>query len=164
RAELKQGPKGFENWWRGVGGPQGILIAGVLQPELKKYEGKTVAELGAMERKDPLDAALDLIVASHDFTDAIYFSMGEADLQLAMKQSWVRVDNDASSTAPDGPLSESKTHPRAYGSFPRILGKYVREQKVLSLAEAVRKFTSLPAQRLHLRDRGLIRQNYFADI
>ena len=85
-------------------------------------------------------------------------------MKLAMRQPWVSVDNDASGVNPEGPLGESKTHPRAYGTFPRILGKYVRDEKNLTLADAIRKFTSLPAQRMKLRDRGLIKQNYFADI
>jgi len=159
-----EGKENFENWVRGTGGPQGILVTGVLQNELKKYEGKTVAELGKMMNKDPLDAAFDLIVQSRDNTDAVYFSMNEDDVKLAMRQPWVSVNNDASGVNPEGPLGESKTHPRAYGTFPRILGKYVREEKSLTLANAIRKFTSLPAQRMKLRDRGLIKQNYFADI
>jgi dihydroorotase/N-acyl-D-amino-acid deacylase len=159
-----EGKDNFENWVRGTGGPQGILVTGVLQNELKKYEGKTVAELGKMMNKDPLEAAFDLIVQSRDNTDAVYFSMNENDVKLAMRQPWVSVNNDASSVNPEGPLGESKTHPRAYGTFPRILGKYVRDEKNLTLADAIRKFTSLPAQRMKLRDRGLIKQNYFADI
>ena len=159
-----EGKDNFENWVRGTGGPQGILVTGVLQNELKKYEGKTVAELGKMMNKDPLEAAFDLIVQSRDNTDAVYFSMNENDVKLAMRQPWVSVNNDASGVNPEGPLGESKTHPRAYGTFPRILGKYVRDEKNLALADAIRKFTSLPAQRMKLRDRGLIKQNYFADI
>jgi len=167
RAAIRQAVEGkdnFENWVRGTGGPQGILVTGVLQNELKKYEGKTVADLGKMMNKDPLEAAFDLIVQSRDNTDAVYFSMNESDVKLAMRQPWVSVNNDASGVNPEGPLGESKTHPRAYGTFPRILGKYVRDEKNLTLADAIRKFTSLPAQRMKLRDRGLIKQNYFADI
>jgi len=159
-----EGGENFENWVRGTGGPQGILITDVLQNDLKKYQGKTVAYLGQMMNKDPLDAAFDLIVQSHDNTGAVYFSMNEQDVKLAMRQPWVSVDNDASGVSPDGILGESKTHPRAYGTFPRILGKYVREEKNLTLADAIRKFTALPAQRMKLRDRGLIKPNYFADI
>jgi len=90
--------------------------------------------------------------------------MNENDAKLAMRQPWVSIDNDASGVNPEGPLGESKTHPRAYGTFPRILGKYVRDEKNLALTDAIRKFTSLPAQRMKLRDRGLIKQNYFADL
>jgi dihydroorotase/N-acyl-D-amino-acid deacylase len=159
-----EGNENFENWIKGTGGPQGILITDVLQNDLKKYQGKTVADLGKMMNKDPLEAAFDLIVQSRDNTGAVYFSMNENDMKLAMRQPWVSVDNDASGVNPEGPLGESKTHPRAYGTFPRILGKYVRDEKNLTLADAIRKFTSLPAQRMKLRDRGLIKQNYFADI
>ncbi|MFL6301498.1 MAG: amidohydrolase family protein [Terriglobales bacterium] len=167
RAEIRkavESGENFENWVRGTGGPQGILITDVLQNDLKKYQGKTVADLGKMMNKDPLDAAFDLIVQSHDNTGAVYFSMNEQDVKLAMRQPWVSVDNDASGVSPDGILGESKTHPRAYGTFPRILGKYVRDEKNLTMADAIRKFTSLPAQRMKLRDRGLIKPNYFADI
>jgi len=94
-----------------------------------------VADLGKMMNKDPLDAAFDLIIQSHDNTGAVYFSMNEQDVKLAMRQPWVSVDNDASGVSPDGILGESKTHPRAYGTFPRILGKYVRDEKNLTLAE-----------------------------
>jgi len=159
-----EGADNFENWIKGTGGPQGILITDVLQDDLKKYQGKTVADLGKMMNKDPLEAAFDLIVQSRDNTGAVYFSMNENDVKLAMRQPWVSVDNDASGVNPEGPLGESKTHPRAYGTFPRILGKYVRDEKNLTLADAIRKFTSLPAQRMKLRDRGLIKPNYFADI
>jgi dihydroorotase/N-acyl-D-amino-acid deacylase len=147
-----------------VGGPGGILVVSVLNSALKKYEGKTVEQIAQLENKDPLDALMDLVIADHDNTGAVYFSMNEQDLRYAMKQPWVSVGTDYGEEAPDGPLSESKSHPRAYGSFARILGRYVREDHVLTLEDAVRKFTSLPAQRMKLDRRGLLRPGYFADI
>jgi dihydroorotase/N-acyl-D-amino-acid deacylase len=158
------GDGGAENMWRGTGGPQGILVASVLDPALKSYEGKTIAQIAADEKKDPLDALLDVVIAGKDHVGAVYFTMNEDDVKFAMKQPFVSVGCDAGAVNFQGPLSESKTHPRAYGSFPRILGRYVREQHLLTLEAAIRKFTSLPAQRMGLRDRGMLRAGAFADI
>ena len=164
RADLEStAPAAFENFWHGAG-PQGILVASVLSPQLKQYEGKYISQIAQMQNKDPLDALMDLVVADHDNTGAIYFIIGEDDMKLAMKQPWVSVGTDHGEVAPDGPLSEGKAHPRGYGSFPRILGKYVREQHVLTLEDAIRKFTSLPAQREKLHQRGEVKPGYFADI
>ncbi len=153
-----------ENMWRGTGGPQGILVTSVLDPALKRYEGKTIAQIAADEHKDPLDALMDLVIAGKDHVGAVYFTMNEDDVKFAMQQPFVSVGTDAGAVNVQGPLSESKTHPRAYGSFPRILGRYVRDQHLLTLEQAVRKFTSLPAQRMGLHDRGLLRAGAFADI
>lgn len=161
---LSNGAGNIENMWRGTGGPQGILVTSVLDSALKRYEGKTVAQIAQEEHKDPLDALMDLVIAGKDNVGAVYFSMSKNDVRLAMQQPWVSVDTDAGAVAPDGPLSESKTHPRAYGTFARILGRYVREQHALRLEDAIRKMTSLPAQRVKLKDRGLLRAGYFADI
>jgi dihydroorotase/N-acyl-D-amino-acid deacylase len=117
-----------------------------------------------MQHKDPFDALCDLLIQSKDGIGAAYFSMQENDVRLAMQQPWVSVGTDYGAVDPDGPLGESKSHPRAYGSFTRILGKYVREEHVLRLEDAIRKFTSLPAQQVHLNLRGLLRQDYFADV
>jgi N-acyl-D-amino-acid deacylase len=164
RAELSIDSDKFENMWRGTGGPQGVLVTSVLDPSLRKYEGKTVAQIAQMDNKDPLDSVFDLIIADHDNVGAIYFEMNEADVKLAMQQPFVSVGTDYGEVSLTGPLSESKSHPRAWGSFPRILGRYVREQHALHLEDAIRKFTSLAAQRVHLDSRGLIKQDYFADI
>ncbi len=159
------GPDGnAENMWRGTGGPQGILISSVLDPALKHYEGRTIAQIAADERKDSLDALLDLVIAARDHVGAVYFTMNNDDVSYALKQEFVSVGTDSAAVNVSGRLSESKTHPRSYGSFPRILGQYVREEHLLTLEQAIRKFTSLPAQRLGLRDRGVLRQGAFADI
>lgn len=155
---------GYENLWRGSGGPQGVLIISTIVPELKKYEGRTLADVANIEHKDPFDTLVDLLTASKDGIGAAYFLMQENDVRLAMQQPWVSVGTDYGAVDPDGPLGESKSHPRAYGSFTRILGKYVREEHVLRLEDAIRKFTSLPAQRVKLDHRGLLRQDYFADV
>jgi dihydroorotase/N-acyl-D-amino-acid deacylase len=168
RAAIRQelaGPIGStENMWRGTGGPQGILISSVLDPALKHYEGRTIAQIAADEHKDPLDALMDVVIAGKDHVSAVYFTMSEDDVKFAMQQPFVSVGTDAGAANVQGPLSESKVHPRAYGSFPRILGRYVREQHLLTLEQAIRKFTSLPAQRMGLKDRGMLRVGNFADI
>lgn len=164
RKELEGTSGSFENMWRGTGGPGGVMVVSVLNPALRKFEGKTIAQIAQMENKDPLDAALDLIVADRDNVGAVYFSMSEEDVKLAMRQPWVSVGTDYGEVSPTGPLGESKSHPRAYGSFARILGKYVREEHNLRLEDAIRKFTSLPAQQVKLENRGLLRPGYFADI
>ena len=146
--------------WRG----SGIIVATVLDPSLKRYEGKSLARIAADEHKDPLDALIDLVIAARDQVGAMYFAMNEEDVKLALRQPFVSVGTDAGAVNIQGPLSESGAHPRAYGTFPRILGRYVREQRLLTLEEAIRKFTSLPAQRLGLRDRGILRAGAFADI
>jgi dihydroorotase/N-acyl-D-amino-acid deacylase len=156
---------GFENMYRGVGGAQGILITSLLDPELqKKYKGKRLSEVAAAENKDPLDALMDIVIADRDNAGAVYFSMNEDDVKYAMKQPWVGVGTDFGGIAPDGPLSQFGGHPRGFGSFTRILGKDVREDKVLRLEDAIRKFTSMPAERVHLNQRGSLRPNNFADI
>lgn len=164
REELQGGSNAFENMWRGTGGPSGVMVVSVLNPDLRKFEGKTIAQIAQMENKDPLDAAIDLVVADRDNVGAVYFSMSEDDVKLAMRQPWVSVGTDYGEVSPTGLLGESKSHPRAYGSFARILGKYVREEHVLRLEDAVRKFSSLPAQQVKLENRGLLKPGYFADV
>ena len=168
RQQIKQeiaGPdKSFENLWKGSGGADGVLVISVLNSDLKQYEGKTVAQIAKMQNKDPLDALMDLVIADRDNVGAVYFLMSEDDVKLAMRQPFVSVGTDYGEINPTGPLGESKSHPRAYGSFARILGKYVREEHNLQLEDAIRKFTSLPAQREKLDHRGLLRTDYFADI
>lgn len=164
RDAITRGGNGPEDQFHSTSGPQGILIAGILDPALKSYEGKTIAEIAAEEHKDPLDAVFDLVAAGRDHVSAIYFTMNEDDLRFAMKQPWVSMCTDSGGTNPDGPLSENKGHPRGYGSAARILGHYVREERVLTLEDAVRKMTSLPAQKVKLQERGLIKPGFFADI
>ncbi|MGH9670757.1 MAG: amidohydrolase family protein [Terriglobales bacterium] len=154
----------IENMWRGTGGPDGILVVSVLNPALKKYEGRTVAQIAKDQNKDPFDALVDFVIADRDNTGAVYFSMSEDDVRLAMQQPWVAVDTDYGAVNTVGPLGESKSHPRAWGTFPRILGKYVRGEHVLRLEDAIRKMTSLAAQRVKLDHRGMVRPDYFADL
>ena len=164
RKEVSAPSTSFENLWLGAGGADGVLVISVLNPELRKYEGKTIAQIAKMDNKDPLDALMDLVIADRDNVGAVYFLMSEDDVKLAMQQPWVSVGTDYGAVSPTGPLGESKVHPRAYGSFARILGKYVRDEHNLRMEDAIRKFTSLPAQREKLDHRGLLRTDYFADI
>jgi dihydroorotase/N-acyl-D-amino-acid deacylase len=126
--------------------------------------GKTLAQLAALRNKDPIDALFDLLIEDNAFTRGVSFGMDEPDIVLALQQPWVSIDNDYEGTSPDGPLAKDYAHPRAYGTFPRILRLYVREERKLSLEEAVRKFSALPAQRMRLADRGVLKAGLWADI
>jgi N-acyl-D-amino-acid deacylase len=168
RAKIKQEMAiehdNWENLYRGSGGAAGVLISGVVNPDFKKYDGQTLAKIAATQQKAPLDALFDLVLADKGQTGAIYFIANEDDLHYGLKQPWTSIGLDAGELSLDGPLYEPHSHPRAFGSMPRLLGHYVRDEQLLPLEQAIRKITSLPAQRERLRDRGLLRENYFADI
>ena len=166
REEMVGAPavKRGENMFRGAGGADGVLIASTFEDSLKYLQGKRVGEIARARRQEPVETVFDILLADHSRTGAIYFSMNEQDLQAAMKTWWVAVNTDYGGVAPDGPFGDIRPHPRTYGSFTRILGRYVREQKLMPLEYAVRKMTSLAAQRVGLTERGLIRPSMFADI
>lgn len=165
KADLENtGDTPWEKLWVGAGGADGVLILSVLDQSLKPYEGKTVAQAAKMQNKDVFDTLFDLLIADHDNIGAAYFMIGEEDLRTALRQPFVGVGTDHSAVNLTGPLSEGKAHPRGYGSFPRILGKYVREEKLLRLEDAIRKMTSLAAQRVHFENRGLLRPDFYADV
>ncbi|HZS46635.1 MAG TPA: D-aminoacylase [Blastocatellia bacterium] len=165
KKEMRTPSTDRENFYLGAGGGQGILIASVLNRSLAKYEGKRISEIAKMMGKsDEIDALFDLVIADNAQTGAIYFLMNEDDVKLAMKQPWVSVGIDHGEVATTGPLAEGNAHPRGYGSFPRILGKYVREEHVLTLEEAIRKMTSLAANRVRLQDRGMLKPGFYADV
>jgi N-acyl-D-aspartate/D-glutamate deacylase len=127
-------------------------------------QGKRVSQIAAEQKKEPLDALFDLILADRGQTSAIYFMMSEDDMRAAMRAPFVSFCTDSGSRATDGPLAGSKSHPRGWGTYPRILGRYVRDEHLLSVEEAVHKMTGAPAARVGLRDRGLVREGAFADI
>src|SRR5438105_2635121 len=154
----------WENQWYGANGGDGVMVASVLDPALRKYEGMTLTDIGRAMGKDPRDAVIDLVVADKGETAVITAIMDEDDVRTALKHPLVGVGTDSGSKAADGKLSESKSHPRAWGSFPRILGHYVRDEKLLTLEEAIRKMTSKAAARVHLGDRGILRAGMAADI
>ncbi|MHB8485632.1 MAG: N-acyl-D-amino-acid deacylase family protein [Candidatus Acidiferrales bacterium] len=164
KAEMASDHPSWENLYFDSGGAPGVMISGVVNPELKKYDGKTVAEMAASEKKDPLDALFDFILADKAQTGALYFIANEKDLQYGLKQRWTSIGLDANETSLDGPLFEAHNHPRAWGSMPRFLGHYVRDLHLLPLPEAIRKITSLPAEREHLAKRGLLKPGFYADI
>jgi N-acyl-D-amino-acid deacylase len=154
----------WDNEWLAIQGPQDILICSVNNPELVKYQGKRVSQIAAEWKEDGIDTIFDFLVKDKAGTYVTVFGMDEADVALALQQPWVSIDNDASGTSPEGLLGKDHPHPRAYGTFPRILAKYVRDEHKLTLADAIRKFTSLAAQREHLTDRGVIKQGMWADL
>jgi dihydroorotase/N-acyl-D-amino-acid deacylase len=168
RAKIKQEMAtehlNWENLYLGSGGPSGVLISGIVNPDFKKYDGQTLAQIAATQKKAPLDALFDLVLADKAQTGALYFIANEQDLRYGLKQPWTSIGLDAGELSLDGPLFEAHSHPRAFGSMPRFLGHYVRDEHLLPLEQGIRKITSLPAQRERLRDRGLLKANYFADI
>lgn len=143
--------------------PDQVLINAVRTDSLRIYQGKRLDEVGRLRNQEPFEAAYDILLADSGSTSAIFFSMSEEDVRLAMRQPWVSVGQDAGATTPvaDG---TGRGHPRGFGTFPRILGRYVREHGVLTLEDAVRKMTSLAAQRVGLDDRGLLKRGFFADV
>jgi dihydroorotase/N-acyl-D-amino-acid deacylase len=155
---------GDENAYINSGGADGVLIAGVFQDSLRAIDGRHLGDIARERHRDPIETLFDIVLADHSRTGAIYFEMNENDVQAALKTWWVAVDCDAEGVAPDGPFATDFTHPRAYGTFPRILGLYVRQLHLMPLEFAVRKMTSLPAQRVGLNDRGLLRPGMAADI
>jgi dihydroorotase/N-acyl-D-amino-acid deacylase len=160
-AELTTG--GDENIGASAGGPSGVMLAGIAEDSLRRYQGMRLSEVAAARRQPVVEALFDLILADRARTSAIYFSMAEPDIELAMRQPWVSVGIDAGARAADSTVTEHP-HPRAYGSFPRILCRYVRERHVITLEDAVRKFTALPAARVGLANRGVIKAGMFADL
>jgi N-acyl-D-amino-acid deacylase len=158
-------PSGGESFFSAAGGGGGVLITGTFQDSLRYIQGKTIAEIAAARHRDPVETIFDIVLAENGHrTDAVYAIMQEPDVQAAMKQWWVAVNTDFGGVAPDGPLGTQSAHPRAYGTFPRILGRYSRDLKLFPLEFAVRKMTSLAAQRVGLADRGFVRSGMYADI
>ncbi len=164
RKDMETPSKDWDNEWDEISGPQDVIISVVQNPALRKFQGKRLSEVAKIMNQDPMDALFDLLIEDKAFTDCAVFGMSEPDVLLALQQPWVSVDNDASGASPDGILGEEHPHPRAYGAFPRILRKYVREEKKLTLEEAIRKFSALPAQRMRLTDRGVLKQGMWADV
>lgn len=164
KKEITTDSKEWENIYLGSGGAGGVLIGSVVNRDLEPMQGKRLAQIAEEQSKEPLDALFDLILADHGQTGAIYFMMSEDDMRAAMRASFVSFCTDSGARANDGPLAGSKSHPRGWGSYPRILGRYVRDEHLLTLAQAIHKMTGLPAQRVGLRDRGLLRPGAYADI
>ncbi len=164
RKDLETPSKDWDNEWQEIPGPEAVMIGVVQNPELKKLQGKRLSEIAAAQHKDAMDTLFDLLIQDKAFTECAVFGMSDPDVALALQQPWVSIDNDSSGTSPDGILGEEHPHPRAYGTFPRILRKYVREERKLTLEDAIRKFSALPAQRMRLADRGVLKQGMWADV
>jgi N-acyl-D-amino-acid deacylase len=161
RAEALKDNVSWENLCQ-LATPQGVLILGLARPENKQYVGKRLAEIAAMMHKDYLDAAMDLILSEHRRVETVYFMMSEENVKLQLQLPWMKIGTDAGGIDPETAIDLA--HPRAYGNYTRILGKYVRDEKVLPLEDAVRKMTSAVATRLSIHDRGLLREGMFADV
>ena len=163
-AEMATDHADWENLYLDSGGGSGVMVAGVVNPELKKYDGKTIAQIAKEQNKQPIDALFDFVIADNGQTGALYFIADEKDLQYGLKQPWISIGLDAGEQSLDGPLFKPHGHPRAFGSMPRFLGHYVRDLAMMPLEQGIRKITSLPAQRHRLRDRGLLKESFYADI
>jgi N-acyl-D-amino-acid deacylase len=164
RKDMLTPSKTWDNEWNEIPGPESVLITAVQNRKLLPLQGKTLADIAKSENKDPIDALCDLLIEDDAFTSVAVFGMSEDDVSLALQQPWVSINNDSSGASPEGLLGEEHPHPRAYGTFPRILRKYVREEKKLALEDAIRKFSALPAQRMHFTDRGVLKAGMWADI
>jgi dihydroorotase/N-acyl-D-amino-acid deacylase len=154
----------WDNEWLEISGPEDVLISAVDHPELRRYQGKRLSEIAAEWHEDPIDTIFDFLIRDDAETGVVVFGMSEPDVVFALQQPWVSVGTDDSATSPEGILGADHPHPRAYATFAQILAKYVREEGKLSLADAIRKFSALPAQREHLSDRGVIKRGMWADL
>lgn len=154
----------WDNEWDEVPDPASILVRSVHNLDLRALQGKTIADIAKLWNEDPIDTIFDLLIKDSAYTGVAVFGMSEPDVALALQQPWVSINNDSEGTSPEGLLGEELSHPRAYGTFPHILRKYVREEKKLTLEDAIRKFTSLAAQRMLLTDRGVLKAGMWADM
>jgi N-acyl-D-amino-acid deacylase len=154
----------WENFFVAAGSPEKILLVQFKNEKLKPYTGKSLAEVARLRNTSPQDTAMDLVIEDGTRVGTVYFLMSEDNVRKQLRLPWVSFDSDAGSMAPEGPFLLSNPHPRAYGNFARLLGKYVRDEKVLPLEEAVRRLTSFPAETLHLERRGALKPGYFADV
>ena len=161
---LNADDRSWDNEWQEIPGPESILIGAVQNPDLKAIQAKTVAEVATAWKMDPVDAICEILIRDHAFAEVAVFAMSEPDVSLAVAQPWVAFNNDSQGTAPTGLLGEEHPHPRAYGTFPRVLRKFVREDKLITLEDAIRKMSALPAQKLRLADRGVLKAGMWADV
>ena len=161
RAEMRSDTTEWENMGQ-LAGPEGVLIVGIEKEENKRFLGQRLSEIAAMTKKDWMDAAMDLILSERRRVETVYFMMSEDNVKLQLRQPWIKIGTDAAGLDPEN--AKGMAHPRSYGTYPRILGKYVSEENVLSVEEAVRKMTSAVARRLSIPDRGLLHEGLWADV
>jgi N-acyl-D-amino-acid deacylase len=164
RKDMESNDGTWDNEWQEIPGPEAVLVSVVQSKKLLPLQGKTLADIAKMRGTDPINTLFDILVEDEAFTECAVFAMSEADILLALQQPWTAIDNDSQGTAPDGLLGQEHPHPRAYGTFPRILRKYVREDHALRLEDAIRKFSALPAQKMRFADRGVLKEGMWADV
>jgi N-acyl-D-amino-acid deacylase len=162
--EMLEESKEWENMYLGAGSPDRILLVGFKTDELKPLTGKTLAEVAEMRGTDPRDTAMDLIIEDESRVGTVYFTQSEDVVRKAIALPWVSFNSDEASMAPEGVFLESSAHPRAYGSFARLLGRYVRDERLIPLEEAIRKLAALPAENLRIDRRGRLKEDFFADV
>jgi N-acyl-D-aspartate/D-glutamate deacylase len=163
-AEVKIDTDKWENLYLAAGSPDKILLAGFKSEKLKPLTGKSLAEVAKIRGKDPIETIMDLIAEDESRIDSIYFLMSEENVKKEIKKPWISFGSDEASQAPEGVFLKSNPHPRAYGCFARVLGKYVRDEKVITLPQAIRKLSGLPATNLGLDHRGSLKEGMFADV
>jgi N-acyl-D-aspartate/D-glutamate deacylase len=164
KREMSMTATNWENLYYLAGSPEKVLLVGFKNPKLKPFTGKTLAEVAKIRNRSPEDTAMDLVIEDGGRVTVVYHLMSEENVRIQMKKPWMSFGSDAGSLAPEGVFLKASTHPRAYGNFARLLGKYVRDEKVISLPEAIRRLTTLPASNLRLKDRGALKPGYFADV
>jgi N-acyl-D-amino-acid deacylase len=164
KAEVQNPTSGWENLYFDAGGPQHILLAEFKSEKLKPLTGKTLAEVAGMRGKDPIDTAMDLIVEDESRIGTLYFIISEDNVKKELAKPWISFGSDEASQAPEGVFLKSNPHPRAYGNFARVLGKYARDEKVIPMNEAIRRLSGLPATNLGLDHRGFLKEGMFADV
>ncbi len=167
RARVKEEMMSEDTDWENLGlhaGPDGVLFIGFRNPDLRHLIGKTLAEVSELRGTSPADTAIDLVIEDRSRVSTVYFLMSEENVAKTVAQPWVSFGSDAEASAPEGVFLNSSTHPRAYGTFARVLGKYARDERVITLQDGIRKMTSLPATNLGIRERGQLTAGYFADV
>jgi N-acyl-D-amino-acid deacylase len=164
KAQVQTPSDDWENMYLAAGGPEHILLAQFKSAKLKPLTGKTLAEVAKMRGKDPIDTAMDLIAEDESRIGTIYFMISEENIKKELAKPWISFGSDEASQAPEGVFLKSNPHPRAYGNFARVLGKYVRDEKVLSMTDAIHRLSGLPATNLGLDHRGFLKDGMFADV
>jgi N-acyl-D-amino-acid deacylase len=164
RKDIEETDDGWENMYKGAGGGEGVLILGVRKEENRKYQGKTLSQIAAVEGTDEIDTLMDLVLRDRSRIDTAYSMMSDENVRHQVGLPWMSFGSDAQSIAAEGTFLTRSTHPRAYGNFARLLGKYVRDEQALTLPEAIRRLARLPADNLELDKRGRIEEGYFADL
>ncbi len=164
KAEAQVDSDEWENLYLAAGSPEKILLVGFKSEKLKPLTGKTLAEVAKMRGKDPIDTIMDLISEDESRIGTVYYLMSEENVKKELRKPWISFGSDEASQAPEAPFTKSNPHPRAYGNFARVLGKYVRDEKVLSMSDAIHRLSGLPATNLGLDRRGFLKEGMFADV